>query len=45
MSVWLYWRLFWDNVYYDYLTVLANEPDNTKIIEEEENLEKKLQNF
>ena len=40
MSVWLYWRLFWENVNYDYLTVLTNESDNTKRIKEEKKIEK-----
>ena len=40
MSVWPYWRLFWENVNYDYLTVLTNESDNTKRIKEEKKIEK-----
>ena len=45
MSVWLYWRLFWENVNYDYLTVLTNESDNTKRIKEEKKNEKNTKIF
>ena len=45
MSVWLYWRLFWENVNYDYLTVLTNESDNTKRIKEEKKIEKSTKIF
>ena len=45
MSVWPYWRLFWENVNYDYLTVLTNESDNTKRIKEEKKIEKNTKIF
>ena len=45
MSVWLYWRLFWENVNYDYLIMLTNESDNTKRIKEEKKIEKSTKIF
>ena len=45
MSVWLYWRLFWENVNYDYLIMLTNESDNTKRIKEEKKIEKNTKIF
>ena len=45
MSVWPYWRLFWENVNCDYLTLLTNESDNTKRIKNKKRFKKNTKIF